>query len=50
VKTAEDGYLAEPVFGRSNLIFILARSDGLIKIPAATTGIEAGSIVNVRLI
>jgi len=50
IKTPQDKYLAEPVFGRSNLIFILARSDGLIKIPAATTGIEAGSSVNVRLI
>jgi len=50
IKTPQDEYLAEPVFGRSNLIFILARSDGLIKIPAATTGIEAGSSVNVRLI
>ncbi len=50
VGTAEEGYLAEPVFGRSNLIFILVRSDGLIKIPAAATGIEAGSIVNVRLL
>lgn len=50
IKTALDEYLAEPVFGRSNLIFILARSDGLVKIPAAATGIEAGTPVNVRLI
>ncbi len=50
IKTSRDEYLAEPVFGRSNLIFILTRSDGLIKIPAATTGIEAGSVVTVRLI
>lgn len=50
VKDSQDEYLAEPVFGRSNLIFILARSDGLVKIPAATTGIEAGSHVKVRLI
>ena len=50
IRTSQDEYLAEPVFGRSNLIFILARSDGLIKIPAAATGLEAGSNVNVRLI
>jgi molybdopterin molybdotransferase len=50
IKTPEGSFLAEPVFGRSNLIFILARSDGLIKIPASATGLEAGSLVTVRLI
>jgi len=50
IRTPEGSYLAEPVFGRSNLIFILARSDGLIKIPASATGIEAGTLVTVRLI
>jgi len=49
-RTSNDKYLAEPVFGRSNLIFILARSDGLVKIPASTTGLEAGAKVIVRLI
>ena len=44
------GLLAEPVFGRSNLIFILAKSDGLIKIPASATGLEAGILVTVRLL
>jgi molybdopterin molybdotransferase len=48
---SKDGrYLAEPVFGRSNLIFILSRSHGIVKIPAPTTGIEAGTQVEVRLI
>ena len=42
-----DGYLAEPVFGKSNLIFSLVRADGLIKIPADATGIHAGDIVQV---
>jgi molybdopterin molybdotransferase len=50
VKKGPDEYLAEPVFGRSNLIFILARSDGLVKIPAPATGLEAGIEVTVRLI
>ena len=50
IRTAEGGFHAEPVFGRSNLIFILARSDGLIKIPASATGLEAGTLVTVRLI
>lgn len=40
---------AEPIFGRSNLIFLLAKADGLVKIPSATTGLEAGAIVSVQL-
>lgn len=43
-------YQAAPVFGRSNLIFILARADGLVRIPPAITGLEAGSMVSVRLL
>ena len=40
---------AEPIFGRSNLIFLLAKADGLVKIPSPTTGLEAGAAVSVRL-
>jgi molybdopterin molybdotransferase len=42
-----DGLLAEPVFGKSNLIFTLVRADGLIRIPPAATGLSAGEIVEV---
>lgn len=45
----EDGYHADPVFGESNLIFILVRADGLIKIPAEASGISAGEEVHVTL-
>ncbi len=41
------GMLAEPVFGRSNLIFTLVRADGLICIPLAANGLEPGQIVDV---
>jgi molybdopterin molybdotransferase len=41
------GYLAEPVFGKSNLIFTLARADGLIRIPADANGMPAGAVVEV---
>jgi molybdopterin molybdotransferase len=41
------GYSAEPVFGKSNLIFSLARADGLLRIPPDATGIGAGDIVQV---
>ncbi len=42
-------FQAEPIFGRSNLIFLLAKADGLVKIPSPTTGLEAGGAVSVRL-
>ncbi|MEJ2605373.1 MAG: molybdopterin-binding protein [Anaerolineales bacterium] len=44
-----DGLVAEPVYGRSNLIFTLIRADGLIRIPAESTGVAAGTSVAVRL-
>ncbi len=44
-----DGLEAEPVYGRSNLIFTLVRADGLVRIPAASTGLKGGEKVEVRL-
>jgi molybdopterin molybdotransferase len=44
------GYQAEPIFGKSNLIFTLARADGLIGIPADATGLPAGEMVAVWLL
>jgi molybdopterin molybdotransferase len=44
-----DGFVAEPIFGRSNLIFTLIRAIGMIRIPAEVTGLEAGSDVTVEL-
>jgi molybdopterin molybdotransferase len=43
-------YSAEPIFGKSNLIFTLSRADGLLKIPSHATGINAGEEVRVRLL
>ena len=45
----EDGYQAGPIFGKSNLIFTLARADGLIRIPADSTGLQVGETVDVYL-
>jgi molybdopterin molybdotransferase len=42
------GHLAEPVFGKSNLIFTLARADGLVRIPPDANGLEAGQMVEVH--
>jgi molybdopterin molybdotransferase len=43
------GYRAEPIFGKSNLIFTLARADGLLRIPPDATGLAAGEQVEVIL-
>jgi len=42
-------YDAEPIFGKSNLIFTLAAGDGLLKIHPDATGLSAGEIVEVYL-
>ena len=45
----EGGMLAEPVFGKSNLIFTLVRADGMVRIPPDATGLAAGELVEVFL-
>ena len=42
--------LADPIFGKSNLIFTLASADGLLRIPPDATGLSAGELVEVLLI
>lgn len=49
IEVSPGTWQAEPVFGRSNLIFVLARADGLVRIPPAVTGLEAGETVSVQL-
>jgi molybdopterin molybdotransferase len=46
----EGPFLAEPVFGKSNLIFTLARADGLVRIPPDATGLSQGEMVQVFLL
>jgi molybdopterin molybdotransferase len=47
----EDGpYTAEPVFGKSNLIFTLTRADGLVCVPPDASGLSAGESVEVILL
>ncbi len=45
-----DGYTAEPIFGKSNLIFTLIRADGLLRIPSQVTGLNAGDLAEVILL
>jgi molybdopterin molybdotransferase len=51
VKLIEDngGLVAEPIFGKSNLIFTLSKGEGLIRIEADSNGILAGEPVEVWL-
>ena len=48
--TPQGGYLAEPIFFKSNLIFTLAQADGLLHIPADATGLAGGEPVWVLLL
>jgi molybdopterin molybdotransferase len=45
----EARYLAEPIFGKSNLIFSLAAADGMVRISPEATGLSAGEMVEVML-
>jgi molybdopterin molybdotransferase len=45
-----DGELwAEPVFGKSNLIYTMAHADGMLHVPLDLAGLYAGELVSVRL-
>jgi molybdopterin molybdotransferase len=47
---SRDGQLwAEPVFGKSNLIYTLVKSDGMICVPLNANGLHAGETVEVVL-
>jgi molybdopterin molybdotransferase len=40
---------AEPVFGKSNLIYTMVHADGLVRVPLDQSGLYAGDVVEVRL-
>ena len=42
-------FIADPIFGKSNLIFTLAAADGLLRIAPDATGLAAGEPVDVFL-
>lgn len=48
--SAAGEYLAEPIFGKSNLIFTLAQADGLVCIPSDANGLGAKENVVVQLL
>jgi molybdopterin molybdotransferase len=44
-----EGYLADPIFYKSNLIYSLVRADGLVHIEPDITGVDAGTLMDVSL-
>ena len=50
ITEGEGGYTAEPIFFESNFIFRMVKGDGLARIPEDANGLQAGEIVQVRLI
>ena len=40
--------MAEPIFGKSNLIFTLAGADALLRVPLNSGGLDAGSLVDIE--
>ncbi len=49
LKAGTGGTVAEPVFGKSNLIFTLVRADGIASVPLDSGGLYAGEPVPVTL-
>jgi molybdopterin molybdotransferase len=49
LETTDDGVVAEPIFGESNLISTMIRADGMARVPLDKAGLSAGEMVSVRL-
>jgi molybdopterin molybdotransferase len=49
-QSANVNYQADPIFGKSNLIFTLANADGLLRIHPDSTGLSTGELVEVLLL
>lgn len=49
LEARDDGLWAEPIFGKSNLIYTVARADGILRVPLDLAGLYAGDLVTVRL-
>ena len=47
LEDSDEGVVAVPVFGKSNLIYTLVRSDGTVKVPMDRSGMYAGESVDV---
>ena len=45
----EEQLWADPVFGKSNLIYTLVKADGLLRVPLDSNGLHEGELVEVQL-
>ena len=50
LQNSGEGLLAAPIFGKSNLIFTLARADGLLRVPINTGGYDTGALVEIEIV
>ena len=49
LENSDVSIIAHPILGKSNLIYTLARADGLIQVPIDKSGLYEGDFVKVRL-
>ncbi len=49
LETRDGEIWAEPVFGKSNLIYTMAHADGILRVPLDLAGLYAGDLVTVRM-
>ncbi|MEC9309346.1 MAG: gephyrin-like molybdotransferase Glp [Chloroflexota bacterium] len=49
LENADVSIIAHPILGKSNLIYTLARADGLVQVPIDKSGLYEGDFVKVRL-
>lgn len=47
LRREDDAWIAEPILGKSNLIFTLVQADGLLEIPLNSGGLKAGAEVDI---
>lgn len=50
LREGQEGYTAEPIFGKSGLISILVQADGVVRIPATKGGLHQDEWVEVELL
>jgi molybdopterin molybdotransferase len=50
LRRTDDGYMADPIFFKSNMIFTLAQADGLMYIPADAAGLPPGEMLEIVML
>jgi len=50
LRCTDDGFMADPIFFKSNMIFTLAQADGLMYIPADAAGLPPGEMLEIVML